>query len=270
MMTAGKLGPLVMRLERVVGAPQEFRARAKVAIADWLRPSAAERWSEWFVLVGVEYLVVGLEICELPLLVEQVHAASLQAMGMEPDPELPAFPGDRPEPYWASWHSFGDPPPLARTLVPARCSRQPIWEQSEYDVAAWEVIYQLLIRMSHAGDFDAMELFPLPAVDPVIVDEPRFGLEHRIVDDVRPPMGLAVALLLARQLAFEYASEHGRHDIAGWVFATLTGATPPDEAKPPVWVTPAMADGLAGWQPATMLRFCQRAGDELGGLSGRS
>ena len=242
-------------------SPQRFRARSREVIRHALGIAVPNVWAPWLELAACEYLFVGCASCSLSTLIGQVLSACAQASGNPPPASATTFPGSLPHPYWAHWPSANQPPPLRRsdTSVPVASPRQPAWLRPDYDTPPWEIAYQLAIHMTHIGDLDLMNLFPIPGVDPVIRHEPMFALDHAVATEIRPPMGLAVALLLTRQIAYDYAAEHSRHDIARWIFAFLTGCQRPLDARTPAWVTSALASELDALQPDAMLAFCERA-----------
>ncbi|WP_428263250.1 hypothetical protein [Haliangium sp.] len=108
-----------------------------------------------------------------------------------------------------------------------------------------------------------MDLYPLTGVDPIILrDPPEARLDHALPGGTRPPMGFAVARLLARQIAYDYC-EHDEHPIAAWIFAHLNDAGPPSDARPPGWLTAPLSMGFSALRPDAMLAFCERALEDL-------
>ncbi|WP_428263567.1 hypothetical protein [Haliangium sp.] len=210
-----------------------------------------------------EFFFIGFESYDQQALVAQLPSICAQVVGDGGHPPAIKFPCEIPEPYWSGWPSVSDPPPLDRARAPARCPRWPEWEQPDYDAPAWAVLYEMSVRMTHIGDFDMMDLYPLSGVDPIIVREPELALDHSLPVDARPPMGLAVARLLARQIAYDYACEHGRHQVAAWIFAHLNQQAPPEGAQAPGWVTPALSTAFTTLRPDAALAFCTRAFEDL-------
>jgi hypothetical protein len=125
------------------------------------------------------------------------------------------------------------------------------------------VLYQLLARITHIGDFDMMDLAPIPGVDPFILRENEVALDHAIIEDVRLPMGLAVAILLGRQLAYDFSSEHGCWQDANWIYAALTAGRVDPGVSAPDWAPAEIALGFKALDPDAMLAFYQAAQDKL-------
>ncbi len=242
---------------------REVQARIRgFVVSEFGEPDDAP-WACWFPVVASTFLYMGDDGQTSAHLFDYVIAAACSITGRTLPPGCPAFPDEKPERCWCNWDDMGTPPPIQRAGQPVISPRARVWERPEYDVWQWDVMYDLLTRLKHLGDLSMLELHPVPGIDPEIVYPPeRNGhpvFDHAISVESRPPMGLVVASLLTREIAYFYAGELPCGAIGDWIFEVLTGKPPGPRSRPPYWLEPALEARFKALEPAAMLTFCERS-----------
>lgn len=222
-----------------------------------------EPWELWFPTVAHTFLFTA-DGGQLP---PQRFAYIVSAARVIADrplpPGAPAFPGPEEDRSWDGWYAIGTPPPIKRLDQPIASPRAPEWEQPEYDVWQWDVMYDLLTRLKYLGYLSLHDLHPLSGIDPEIEyplylpGEPAF--DFTISRDSRPPMGLAVALLLVREIAYFYAYELSCYEIGHWIFETINDQPLDPRSQPPPWLEPELEARFKALEPEAMLEFSKRS-----------
>lgn len=232
------------RVYRQAGDVYRFAGDIVDTICD---PGNSAVWVPWFRCVAIEFLVVGIGRDDLADLLRQIATASARASGQPIPAHGCAFPGPYPRLMWHHFIHDTPPPPIQRGRRGQRGGKPVFahnadWMRPEYDDTAWDILYEMALRCTPTGDLYELGLYPIPGVDPMIVSpadqmpdlatrqpndviEALFAPDHLVHDlpgDTRVPMGLGVALLTLRQLAYDFFY-NGGPGLGTWVYTTITG-----------------------------------------------
>jgi hypothetical protein len=245
------------------GFKLEVRFALRAFVRDEFDPHGDAPWEQWFPMVAHMYLLSGDGGQLSAYLFGNVVTAARVITGRPLPPGAPAFPAPEEERSWSSWPALGTPPPIKRAGQPVVSPHGRIWERLEYDVWQWDVMYDLLTRLKHLGDLSMLDLHPLLGIDPNIVLAPEFGgdptFDFRVSVNNRPPMGMVVALLLAREIAYVYAYEWSCDEIGFWIFETVTGQPLDPRSQPPPWLEPELEARFKAFEPEAMLELSRRS-----------
>lgn len=248
---------LDMKIEREI----EVQTRVRAFVMSEFGEQGDAPWAIWFPVVASTYLYMSHDSQLFGF--DYVVSTARVITGRPVPPGAPAFPGPDEDRCWSTWANLGTAPPIKRLGQPVVSPRGRVWEQPEYDVWQWDVMYDLLTRLKHLGDLTMLDLHPLPGIDPEIVYPPEFGGEPtfdlRVAVDSRPPMGYVVASLLAREIAYFYGYDLPFGWIGNWIFDIAANQPVHPTSKPPPWLDPELEARFLAFEPAAVLEFCERA-----------
>jgi hypothetical protein len=247
-----------MKIEREI----DVQTRVRAFVMSEFGEQGDAPWATWFPVVASMYLYMSHDGQLFGF--DYVVSTARVSTGRPVPPGAPAFPGPDEDRCWSGWgEPLGTPPPIKRAGQPVISPHAGAWEQPEYDVWQWDVMYDLLTRLKHLGDLSMLDLHPLPGIDPEIVYPPELGgkpvFDLGVAVDSRPPMGWVVAALLLRQIAYHAEYEISCDDVSFWIFETLTGQPLSPRARTPPWLDPELEARFLAFEPEAVLEFCERA-----------